>query len=497
MDRPDRAQAPVDFRTDPSRYRHWTLAVDGRVATLAMDVREDGGIRPGYELKLNSYDLGVDIELHDAVQRLRFEHPAVGAVIVTSGKERVFCAGANIRMLGQSSHGWKVNFCRFTNETRNAIEEATAESGQAWICAVNGPCAGGGYELALACDEILLVEDGNSTVSLPEVPLLGVLPGTGGLTRITDKRKVRHDLADIFCTTSEGVRGPRAKDWRLVDEVVKPQQFADSVKKRALELAASSDRPQDGQGVKLAPLVRTIDDKGYHYEFVDVQVDKAGRVATLTVAAPASAQPADAAGIVALGAKWWPLQMARELDDAILHLRLNEPEIGLVLVRTSGDPKAVLAADAHSSEDGVALSVFRVEPIAGGEVDWHRVVRRVREQDLATEIESSLLARDVRVMVSPPDLPSWWRVGEAVVWSLDAPMSPLPNAALDRADGVLTGCKVEPSLKQAAPGDRFQFERTGYFCVDPDSKDGRPVFNRTVTLVDSWAKIEKQEKSKA
>ena len=338
-------QPPVDYQTHPDRYAHWRLAFDGPVASLTLDVREDGGIRPGYKLKLNSYDLGVDIELHDALQRIRFEHPEVHAVVVTSGKERIFCSGANIFMLGLSSHAWKVNFCKFTNETRNGIEDASRHSSLKFVAACNGVTAGGGYELALACDEIFLVDDRSSAVSLPEVPLLGVLPGTGGLTRITDKRRVRHDLADIFCTTSEGVQGQRAKDWRLVDEVVKPQQFAERVKKRALQLAVQSDRPQDAQGVKLTPLKRTIDDAGYHYEFVDVQIDKAGRSATLTISAPAAAQPSDAAGIVALGAAWWPLQMARELDDAILSLRTNQLELGTWLLKTRGSIDHVLAAD--------------------------------------------------------------------------------------------------------------------------------------------------------
>jgi benzoyl-CoA-dihydrodiol lyase len=336
----------VDYQTQPDRYAHWRLAFDGPVASLTLDVREDAGIRPGYKLKLNSYDLGVDIELHDALQRIRFEHPEVRAVVVTSGKERIFCSGANIFMLGLSSHAWKVNFCKFTNETRNGIEDASRHSGLKFIAACNGTTAGGGYELALACDEILLVDDRSSAVSLPEVPLLGVLPGTGGLTRVTDKRKVRHDLADIFCTTSEGVRGQRAKDWRLVDDVVKPQQFAERVKQRAGELARSSDRPQDAKGVALTPLKRAIDAAGYHYEFVDVQVDKAGRCATLTISAPASAPPADLAGIQALGAAWWPLQMARELDDAILTLRTNQLELGTWLLKTRGDLDHVLAVDA-------------------------------------------------------------------------------------------------------------------------------------------------------
>src|SRR5580765_833357 len=268
------ADAPVDYRTDPSRYRHWRLSVDGPVATLAMDVSEDGGIRDGYKLKLNSYDLGVDIELHDAVQRIRFEHPQVRTVIITSARDRVFCSGANIFMLGLSSHAWKVNFCKFTNETRNGLEDSSRHSGLKFLAAVNGACAGGGYEVALACDEIILVDDRSSAVSLPEVPLLGVLPGTGGLTRVTDKRHVRHDLVDLFCTSVEGVRGKKAKDWRLVDDIAKPQEFAKRVQERALQLAQQSDRPADGRGVALTPLQRTIEADALHYANVTVEIDR-------------------------------------------------------------------------------------------------------------------------------------------------------------------------------------------------------------------------------
>jgi benzoyl-CoA-dihydrodiol lyase len=340
------AQAPVDYRTHPERYRHYRVSYDGPIATLALDVDEDAGIRAGYKLKLNSYDLGVDIELNDALSRIRFEHPEVRAVVLTSAKERVFCSGANIFMLGQSSHAWKVNFCKFTNETRNAIEDASRYSGLKFVAACNGTTAGGGYELALACDEIVLVDDRSSAVSLPEVPLLGVLPGTGGLTRITDKRKVRRDLADIFCTTTEGVRGERAKAWRLVDEVVKPSEFAAYVKKRALSLAAASDRPHDARSVALTPLERTIDDAGYHYDYVDVAIDRAARRATLCVQAPVGPQPDDLAAIEQAGAHWWPLQMARELDDAILMLRTNELAIGTWVLTTQGDIERVLAIDA-------------------------------------------------------------------------------------------------------------------------------------------------------
>ncbi|ODP30942.1 2,3-epoxybenzoyl-CoA dihydrolase [Pandoraea sp. ISTKB] len=335
----------VDYRTDPTQYKHWKLSFDGSVATLAIDIAEDGGIREGYKLKLNSYDLGVDIELHDAVQRIRFEHPEVKTVVVTSAKDRVFCSGANIFMLGLSSHAWKVNFCKFTNETRNGLEDSSRHSGLKFIAAVNGACAGGGYELALACDEIYLVDDRSSSVALPEVPLLGVLPGTGGLTRLTDKRHVRNDRADIFCTIVEGIRGERAKQWRLVDEVVKPAQFAQSVAARAQELAQGSDRP-GGKGVTLTRIERTDEPDAIRYEFVDVEIDRANRTASLTVKAPKSAPPADIAGIEAAGINWWPLKMARELDDAILNLRTNELDIGTWLLRTEGDAKHVLAADA-------------------------------------------------------------------------------------------------------------------------------------------------------
>ncbi len=335
----------VDYRTDPSQYKHWKLSFDGPVATLAIDIAEDGGIREGYKLKLNSYDLGVDIELHDAIQRIRFEHPEVKTVVVTSAKDRVFCSGANIFMLGLSSHAWKVNFCKFTNETRNGLEDSSRHSGLKFLAAVNGACAGGGYELALACDEIYLVDDRSSSVALPEVPLLGVLPGTGGLTRLTDKRHVRNDRADIFCTIVEGIRGERAKQWRLVDEVVKPAQFAQTIAARALELAQGSDRP-GGKGVTLTRIERTDEPDAIRYEFVEVEIDRANRTASLTVKAPKSAPPADIAGIEAAGINWWPLKMARELGDAILNLRTNELDIGTWLLRTEGDAKHVLAADA-------------------------------------------------------------------------------------------------------------------------------------------------------
>jgi benzoyl-CoA-dihydrodiol lyase len=336
----------VDFRTHPDQYRHWKLSFEGAIAHLKMDVAEDGGLRAGYKLKLNSYDLGVDIELHDALQRIRFEHPEVRTVVLGSAKERIFCSGANIFMLGISSHAWKVNFCKFTNETRNGMEDSSRHSGLKFLAAVNGACAGGGYELALACDEILLVDDRSSAVSLPEVPLLGVLPGTGGLTRLTDKRHVRHDLADIFCTTTEGVRGQRAKDWRLVDDIAKPAVFAAKVSERAHALAALSSRPTGAAGVELAPLDRTITGASIRYKCVSVDLDPQQRVLRLTVSAPSDEQPDSIEAIVRAGDSWWPLQMARELDDAILHLRANEPSIGTWLLHTSGDPQAVLAVDA-------------------------------------------------------------------------------------------------------------------------------------------------------
>jgi len=341
----DSAPEPVSFDTDPARYRHWRLALDGCLATLTLDVQEELGIRPGYRLKLNSYDLGVDIELHDALQRIRFEHPQVRSVIVASAKERIFCSGANIFMLGLSSHAWKVNFCKFTNETRNGMEDSSAHSGIKFIAACNGTTAGGGYELALACDEIALIDDRSSAVSLPEVALLGVLPGTGGLTRLTDKRRVRRDLADVFCTTVEGVRGRRALEWGLVDAVVKPQGFQSHVRERALALAQDSRRPQSASGVRLDPLERVIDACGLHYRHVDVRLDAAARRADVIIAGPGSPPARDITELMAQGCRFWPLEMARELDDAILNLRTNYLDYGLWVLRTRGAVEAVLAAD--------------------------------------------------------------------------------------------------------------------------------------------------------
>jgi len=335
----------VDFATSPSQYKHWRLEVDGRVARLSLDVQEDQPLVPGYELKLNSYDLGVDIELYDAVQRLRFEHPEVGAVVITSAKDRVFCAGANIKMLGQSGHGFKVNFCKFTNETRNSMEDASANSGQTYICAINGPAAGGGYELALACDHILLIDDGSSTVSLPELPLLAVLPGTGGLTRLVDKRGVRHDHADFLCTTSEGIRGNRALDWRLVDQLAPRSAFDEAVTKLASETAAKSDRPASARGIDLTPLERQVDADQIRYEYVKIVLDRELGVANILIQGPSGAPQSSLEYIHDAGDKFWPLALARQLDDAILHLRLNESETGTWVFRTKGDKNLVAAYD--------------------------------------------------------------------------------------------------------------------------------------------------------
>src|ERR1700683_1863291 len=336
----------VTFDVRPENYRHWRLKVDGRIANLIMDVNEDGGLRPGYKLKLNSYDLGVDIELHDVLQRIRFEHPQIRTVVLTSAKNRVFCSGANIYMLGLSSHAWKVNFCKYTNETRNGIEDSSAHSGLKFLAALNGTTAGGGYELALACDEIILIDDRSSAVSLPEVPLLGVLPGTGGLTRLTDKRHVRHDLADVFCTTSEGVRGEKAVAWRLVDTIAKPAQFQAKVQERALALADASERPRSAKGVALSPIERVIEANGLRYSHLTVTIDRGARAATFVIKGPSGAQPQDVAAIEAMGADWYPLVLARELEDAILSMRTNELDIGVWLMKTEGELEMVLGMDA-------------------------------------------------------------------------------------------------------------------------------------------------------
>lgn len=373
----------IDFRTDPSRYRHWKLAVEGDVATLTMDVDENGGLFEGYQLKLNSYDLGVDIELADALQRLRFEYPQVKTVLLRSGKNRVFCAGANIRMLAGSTHAHKVNFCKFTNETRNSIEDSSANSGQRFICVVNGTAAGGGYELALAADHIILADDGSAAVSLPEVPLLAVLPGTGGLTRVVDKRKVRRDRADFFCTMEEGLKGKRAVQWRLVDETVPNSKLEVRVTERAKEFASGSTRDADGQGIALTPLARTIEGDSVRYNSVTVDIDRTARIATLSIKAPDTPPPADVAAMLALGAAFWPLQVARELDDAILHLRLNELEVAILVFKSHGDAASVLAYDAFLDANKNHWLVNEVRHF------WKRVLKRidVTSRTLVTLIE--------------------------------------------------------------------------------------------------------------
>jgi benzoyl-CoA-dihydrodiol lyase len=338
--------ALIDVRTEPARYRHWKLSLENGVAYLTMDVNEDAGLRPGYKLKLNSYDLGVDIELADAVQRLRFEHPEVGAVVIRSQRDRIFCSGANINMLGLSSHDHKVNFCKFTNETRLAIEDASEHSDQRYICSINGIAAGGGYELALACDRILLADDGSSAVSLPELPLLAVLPGTGGLTRLVDKRLVRRDHADFFCTTAEGVRGKRAQQWRLVDKLIPPSKLVDETKRIAEDIAAQSKRPKDGKGISLPAIDRAIEGDTIRYPHLAVEIDRERRAAHFRLAGPSEVAPAHAAAIHSQGATFWPLALARALDDAMMHLRLNETEIGTWVLHSQGDSRAVEAYDA-------------------------------------------------------------------------------------------------------------------------------------------------------
>lgn len=363
--------ARIDFQTDPSRYRHWKLKVSGTRADLILDVDESGGLFEGYQLKLNSYDLGVDIELADIVQRLRFEHPQVRVVVLQSGKDRVFCAGANIRMLAGATHAHKVNFCKFTNETRNTIEDASEVSAQKYLCAIKGTAAGGGYEMALACDHIILADDGNSTVALPELPLLAVLPGTGGLTRVTDKRKVRRDLADAFCTMEEGVRGAKAVTWRLVDQSVPNSKFEAAVADAVTRLTTSSDRSSDVEGIALTPISRTFDGDAVHYSTLQVDIDRSARSATLTIRGPESAPPATVADMQAAGAEFWPLRLARELDDAILHLRSNEPTIGTLIFKSTGDPARVTAYDAFLDSNAAHW--------LAGEIlhYWKRVLKRI------------------------------------------------------------------------------------------------------------------------
>ncbi|ODT25583.1 MAG: benzoyl-CoA-dihydrodiol lyase [Hyphomicrobium sp. SCN 65-11] len=365
------APARIDFETAPERYKHWRIAVDGPVAELILDVDENATLRPGYQLKLNSYDLGVDIELADAVQRLRFEHPGVKVVVLRSGKDRVFCAGANIRMLAGSSHAHKVNFCKFTNETRFAMEDASAGSGQRYLCAIQGTAAGGGYELALACDEIILADDGNSSVSLPELPLLAVLPGTGGLTRVTDKRKVRRDRADVLCTLEEGLKGKRAAEWRVVDQVVPRSRMDAAVRDAAARLAAQSDRPSDVEGIKLTPLERARDGGTITYSSLRVEIDRPARRATLIILGPEAAPPADTAAMQREGAAFWPLRLSRELDDALLDLRTNERDIGTLVFKSAGDPQRVLAYDAFLEANNAHWLAREILH------QWKRVLKRI------------------------------------------------------------------------------------------------------------------------
>ena len=373
----------IDFQTEPQRYRHWKLHVDGEVATLTMDVDENGGLFEGYQLKLNSYDLGVDIELADAVQRLRFEHPAVKVVIVRSGKNRVFCAGANIRMLAGATHAHKVNFCKFTNETRNGLEDSSENSGQRFLTVVNGTAAGGGYELALATDHIILADDGAASVALPELPLLAVLPGTGGLTRVVDKRKVRRDHADYFCTIEEGIKGKRAVAWRLVDEIVPNSKLEAKVAERAKEFAGASKRNGSGKGIALTPLERIIDENSIRYGLVSVDIDRAQRIATISIQAPEEASPADIDGMIAQGAKFWPLQVARELDDAILHLRINELQIAMLVFKSHGGRAHVLSHDAFLDANKAHWLVNEIRQY------WKRVLKRidVTSRTLVTLVE--------------------------------------------------------------------------------------------------------------
>jgi benzoyl-CoA-dihydrodiol lyase len=474
--------AHVEFRTSPARYRHWRLSTDGQVATLAMDVDEAGGLVPGYELKLNSYDLGVDIELYDAVQRLRFEHPEVKAVVMTSGKEKIFCAGANIRMLAVSGHSWKVNFCKFTNETRNGIEDATAGSGQVYLAALNGTASGGGYELALACDRILLVDDRSSVVSLPELPLLGVLPGTGGLTRVTDKRHVRRDLADYFSTKSEGLGGKKAVAWRLVDEVVPRARWQEVVSERARDSASSSARLPGGPGVELTPLDKTRETNTVRYRYVTATIDRDRAVAEITVTGPPADAPASMAGVYAQGAACWPLAVARELDDLVLDLRTNETEIGTWVFKTQGDAARVLAHDelllANAGSDWLAREIV---------LYWKRTLKRldVTSRSLIALIEPGscfagsllelALAADRSYMLfgvfedaAPDAAPAALTVGPANLGPLPMGngLTRLATRFLGDADGL---AGVEKSA--GSPLEAEEAEKLGLVTFAPDDID--------------------------
>jgi benzoyl-CoA-dihydrodiol lyase len=464
---------PLSFQTSPDRYHHWKLTFDGSVATLAMDVQEDAGLSPEYRLKLNSYDLGVDIELADALQRIRFEHPEVHAVVLTSGKERVFCAGANIFMLRGSSHAWKVNFCKFTNETRLAIEDASQHSGLKFLAAVNGICAGGGYELALSCDEIYLVDDGNSAVSLPETPLLGVLPGTGGLTRVVDKRKVRRDRADVFATVAEGIKGKRAVDWRLVDAVYPTSQFQNRVTARARELASLSDRPGTGPGISLRPLAAEPHEAGIKYSTVSLELDREKRTARLSVRGPGLDEPTTPEAIRACGDSFWPLRAFRELDDALLHLRVNEPLIGTIVVTTEGNSAHVLAIDgvlARHADDWLVREVV------------HFIKRTLKRLDLTARSVFALiepgscfagtlfelaLAADRSYMLDDPDRPN-----TIALSSMNAGPLPMSNG-LTRLQTRFLG---EPGSTAAAlavsgPFDATAASDAGLVSFAPDELD--------------------------
>jgi benzoyl-CoA-dihydrodiol lyase len=467
------AVAPLVFETSPSQYRHWKLSIEGAVATLGMDVREDGTLRDDYRLKLNSYDLGVDIELADAVQRIRFEHPEVRTVVITSLKERVFCAGANIFMLGGSSHGFKVNFCKFTNETRLAIEDASANSGLTFIAAVNGICAGGGYELALACDEIFLVDDGSSAVSLPEAPLLGVLPGTGGLTRVVDKRRVRRDLADVFSTVAEGVKGKRAVEWRLVDAVFPTSRFGEAVAERAAQRANASDRPVGVPGVQLGPLDVRVTGDAILYSAVSLTLDRAHRTAELMVRAPETTQPDTPDRIIAAGDQFWPLRAFRELDDALLRLRFNEPEIGTIVIRTTGDVAQMVAVDRTLDRQRDHWFVREV---------IHFIKRTLKRLDLTSRsffafIEPDnafsgtlfelALACDRSYMLDDPDRPN--TIGLSAMNRSSYPM----GNGLSRLDTRFLGepKKVAEALAHEGPFDPQEALAAGLISFAPDDLD--------------------------
>jgi benzoyl-CoA-dihydrodiol lyase len=474
LNAPDTPNPIVTYDTEPAKYRHWKLEADGGpVARLVLDIQEDAGLRPGYKLKMNSYDLGVDIELHDAVQRLRFEHPEVKTVVITSAKPRMFCSGANIYMLGVSSHAWKVNFCKFTNETRNGLEESSQSSGLKFLAAVNGACAGGGYELALACDEIVMVDDRSTAVSLPEVPLLGVLPGTGGLTRLVDKRRVRHDHADVFCTASEGVRADRALAWRMIDDCAKPAQFDDMVRRHAEALAARSDRP-GGAGIKLTALNRRIAADGYGYDTVDVAIDRSRRVATITIRGPDGGEPTTAEAIVARGDQWWPLKFARELDDAILMLRTNDLDIGLWLFRSMGEIDHVLAVDAVLEAHGDHWLVRETTSFL------RRVLRRidVSSRSLFALVESGscfagtlaeiVLAADRSFMLDGGDVPAQivLSVRNFAVYAMN---NGLTRLATRFAGDVATVARIHEHIGRRL--DARQAEALGLVTFTPDELD--------------------------